>query len=54
MLARTTYKCIYHFIWEDYIILYKRGLLFYYYCAGVCRYLKVDNRQRPRFFYARS
>ena len=28
----------------------RRGLLFYYCCAGVCRYLKIDNRQQARVF----
>ncbi len=35
MLALITYKWIYHFRWVDYIISYKRGLLFYYYQTGL-------------------
>lgn len=54
MLALITYKCIYHFIGVDYIISYKRRLLFYYCWMGFSRCLKTDNRQRLRFYYARS
>lgn len=51
MLALTTYKFICHFCGWIVIISYKRGLLFYYWCMGVCRYLQRDNRQHARVFF---
>ena len=54
MLALITYKFIYHFYGRIVIISYRRGLLFYYLYTGVSRCLMLNNRQRPRYFYARS
>ena len=53
MLALITYKFVYHFYGK--IVLYRKG-------AGCCsiiarrayQSLMYDNRQRLRFFYARS
>ena len=54
MLALVTYKFIYHCYGKSVLYRIRRGLLFYYCWMGVCRYLKVDNRQRARVFYAPS
>ena len=49
MLALVTYSVSTLGGW---VLLYRirRGLLFYYCYAGVCRYLQLDNRQQARVF----